>query len=509
MKNTLLTLVSVFTLSVLSGCGSSSSGSNPSDSSQAISSPMGASSSMATSSSPAVTSSSSAAALNDYAFSVNDVDTVAYAGQTVRQVMIEDIKTVIGAMTKGADTGITEQLKTLFENPSNSQDGNSILLKAGDFSLAQSTYADISTGKNLQGKIAGGFVVDGVPAGETSRLISEFIGTAMPAGALPVDYVNALFERLGELAAAPNHVSVSVAGELQAVTAPYVSAEGVDYQQLVQKFLLMAVGFSQGVNDYLSPARNFGDELAIEDSPYSTAEHHFDEGFGYFGAIPTYGNYSDEEISSSAYFDEDANGVIDLTREFNFGQSINCAKRDLATASNAKPTDFTGEAFDAFKAGRTIVAQATAAGTLTPEQEAALDMQLAKASLAWEKCIASTVVHYINEVKSDIATFNGTNYADVNNFTDLAKHWAEMKGFALGLQFSPYSPFRTETGALAQISYGNQTATLANLLNWMGSAPVLAGATDIQKTQYVADLNAARDVLQAAYSFDAANVASW
>ena len=506
MKNTLLILVSVFTLAVLSGCGSSSSGSNPSDSSQAISS---SSSSMAISSAPAVTSSSSTAALNDYVFSVNDVNTVVYTGQTVRHVMIEDIKTVIGSMTKGADTGITEQLKALFENPSNSQDSNSILLKAGDFSLAQSTYADISTGKNLQGKIAGGFVIDGVPAGETSRLITEFIGTAMPAGALPVDYVNVLFERLGELAAAPDNVSVSIAGELQTVNAPYVSAEGIDYQQLVQKFLLMAVGFSQGVNDYLSPARDFGNELAVEGSPYSTAEHHFDEGFGYFGAIPTYGNYSDEKISSSEYFDEDANGVIDLTREFNFGQSINCAKRDLATASNVQPTDFTGEVFNAFKAGRTIVAQATATGTLTSEQEAALNVQLAKASLAWEKCIASTVVHYINEVKSDIAKFNGTDYADVKNFTDLAKHWAEMKGFALGLQFSPYSPFRTETGALAQISYGNQTATLANLLNWMGSAPVLAGATDIEKTQYIDGLNAARDVLQAAYSFHAANVASW
>ena len=325
MKKTAIALSAAFSFAALSGCGSSSSGSDagPSQASSSLSagnSSFGTSSSLSTSSlaqtpSSQGASSSSGEALNDYVFNVDGVNTVSYTGQTARHVMIEDIKALIGGMKKGADTGITNTLKVLFENPSNSQDGNTILVKAGDFPLMQTTYADISTGKSLQGKIAGGFVVDGVIAGETSRLISEFIGTNMPAGALPSDYVNALFERIGELAAAPNNVAVTVAGELQTVSLPFVSAEGVDYPQLVQKFLLMAVGFSQGVNDYLSPARNFGDELAIQGNPYSTAEHHFDEGFGYFGAMPTYGNYSDEALSASAYFDEDANGVIDLTQE--------------------------------------------------------------------------------------------------------------------------------------------------------------------------------------------------
>ncbi len=505
MKKTALALAIALSSIALVGCGSSSSGGATTSSTT--------SSTASSSTSSSAGSSSSVAVVNDYAFSVDGESTVSYTGQTARHVMIEDIKSMIGSMTKGAETGIVDRLMALYQNPSNSQDGEAILLKTGDFTLDQAVYSDISAGKNLQGKIAGGYIADGTPSGETGTLIGDFIGSGMPAGTLPSGYVEALFAELGTLAAASGDVMVSVAGEPQAVTAPYISAQGVDYQQLVQKFLLMAVGFSQGVNDYLKPSRDFAGELGKEDGkedkPYSTAEHHFDEGFGYFGAMPTYSNYTDDEISTASYIDENASGSIDLKTEYNFGQSINCAKRDKGTASNANPTDFTGDITTALHAGRTIVAEATAAGSLSAEQEAELRTQIKKVALTWEMCIAATVVHYVNDVKSDIAKFDGTDYADVANFTDLAKHWSEMKGFALGLQFSPYSPLRTDMGALAQIAYGNDTATLEDVLSWMGAAPVLADATDADKESYINALNSARDVLQAAYGFDTDNVANW
>ncbi|WP_082378803.1 DUF4856 domain-containing protein [Marinagarivorans algicola] len=507
MKKTALALAIALSSIALVGCGSSSSGGgSPTTSSTA-------SSTASSTTSSSADSSSSAAVVNEYAFSVEGDSTVSYTGQTARHVMIEDIKSMIGSMTKGAETGITDRLMTLYQNPSNSQDGEAILLKTGDFTLDQTVYSDISAGKNLQGKIAGGYIADGTPSGETGTLIGEFVGSGMPAGTLPSTYVEAMFTELGALAAASSDVMVSVAGEPQAVTAPYISAQGVDYQQLVQKFLLMAVGFSQGVNDYLKPSRDFANELGKaegkEDKPYSTAEHHFDEGFGYFGAIPTYSSYTDAEISTASYIDEDASGSINLKNEYNFGQSINCAKRDKGTASNANPTDFTGDISAALYAGRTIVAEATAAGSLSAEQEDQLRTQIKQVALTWEMCIAATVVHYINDVKSDIAKFDGTDYVDVAHFTDLAKHWSEMKGFALGLQFSPYSPLRTEMGTFADITYGSNTATLEDVLTWMGVAPVLADATDADKESYVEALDSARAVLQAAYDFDADNVANW
>ena len=62
------------------------------------------------------------------------------------------------------------------------------------------------------------------------------------------------------------------------------------------------------------------------------------------------------------------------------------------------------------------------------------------------RSVAATAVHYINDVLADMADFDTTNnvFADTDNFKDLAKHWGEMKGFALGLQFSPWSPFAAD-----------------------------------------------------------------
>lgn len=493
MKKSALAAAVLLASSVLAGCGSSgNSGDNPTTSSSAG-------------------SSSSAAAKTTYSFTNSDGNnTVSYTGQVARQVMIEDIKIAIGDITKSAEPTVKADLMALFENPSNALDGNNIQMTVDGYGLAQTTYGDISTGKNLIGKIAGGYVDGtGAEAGETSRLIGEFIGwnTGLTAGAKPFDLVEYLFDQLQGLAASATDVTVSTVAGDETVTKVYVSADGVDYQQLVQKFLLMAVGFSQGTNDYLGPNRDFSQELTLETGkPYTTAEHHFDEGFGYFGASRDYAELTDAQIIAVAS-DANADGTIDLTSEYNFGQSVNCAKRDVgATVA----TDFTQEAIDGFMTGRTIVAEASAAQAFTVEQEAALGVAIAKAAGAWEQCIASTVVHYINDVRGDMASFDSGKFANLDNFYSLAKHWSEMKGFALGLQFSPYSPFRDDMGGLASIAYGNnETATLEDVLSWMGDAPVMADASDVAIADYDAALLKARDVLQAAYGFASENVENW
>lgn len=505
MKKTALATAVLLASSVLAGCGSSNSGD------KGGSTVSSSTSSVSESSSSSAGSSSSAAAQATYSFTnSNGENTVSYSGQIARQVMIEDIKIAIGDITKSGDPTVKADLMALFENPSNALDGNSIQMTVNGYGLAQTTYGEISTGKNLIGKIAGGYV-DGTGAvtGETSRLIGEFIGwnTGLTAGAKPVDLVEYLFDQLQALAAGADDVTVpTVAGD-EVVTKVYVGADGVDYQQLVQKFLLMAVGFSQGTNDYLGPNRDFSQELTLETGkPYTTAEHHFDEGFGYFGASRDYAQLTDAEIKN-VVSDADNNNVIDLTSEYNFGQSVNCAKRD---AGATVATDFTKDAIEGFMTGRAIVAEASAAGTLTAEQETALNAAIMQAAGAWEECIASTVVHYINDVRGDIASFSNGNYANLDNFYNLAKHWSEMKGFALGLQFSPYSPFRNDMGGLAMIDYGNgEQATLEEVLSWMGDAPVLADASDADIAAYDAALLKARDVLQAAYGFAAENVANW
>jgi hypothetical protein len=101
------------------------------------------------------------------------------------------------------------------------------------------------------------------------------------------------------------------------------------------------------------------------------------------------------------------------------------------------------------------------------------------------------------------AEFSNGSYTSVSNFTNLGKHWSELKGFALSLQFSPFSPFRD-----AQVT----AVTLDDLkaaLTAIGDAPVLATDTQEKIDTYLLAIVSARDTLQLAYGFDAENVAGW
>jgi hypothetical protein len=91
-------------------------------------------------------------------------------------------------------------------------------------------------------------------------------------------------------------------------------------------------------------------------------------------------------------------------------------------------------------------------------------------------------------------TFGTAEYS----FEEHAEHWSEMKGFALGLQFNPDSPM-------------NEGSRFIDFHTRVGDAPVLpndpGGQTAID--DYKAALQSARDIIQEAYGFTAANVAAW
>ena len=212
-------------------------------------------------------------------------------------------------------------------------------------------------------------------------------------------------------------------------------------------------------------------------------------------------------------FDSNGDGLIDLRSEFVFGHAQNCAKRDRKkNAEGVAYTDFSKEAMDAFLVGRRILENAEAAGELTEAANEALQAQISIAAKTWEECIAATVVHYINDVSADMEGFSGENFADLDNFINLTKHWGEMKGFALGLQFSPLSPFRDG-------STDKSVDDLKRVLALMGDAPVMpngsqngqAAAVDSAEaiTNYLSDLEEARTILAEAYAFDPEVVPIW
>lgn len=457
-------------------------------------------------------------------------DGVSYTGQTARQVLqlqlvgyMEDLQDDPGVATETVKDGLN-----FYVNGEGADDTNHGFTVKGGTATGEEvipgpTYGDISTGKNLDGKIAGGSLEG---TGETGKLIDdEFFGwvTGMDATPLPIELVDYWMDALA--AEATDGVSPSVAvvdGDPVTIDTPMISATGVHYRQLIQKFLSVSVNFSQGTNDYMQS--DFANELG-EEKPgkgYSAGAHNFDEAFGYYGASRDINDYTDDEAAGkggraeygNGYYDSNGDGLIDLRGEYVFGHSQNCAKRDRKkNADGVAYTDFSKAAMDAFLLGRRILENAEEAGELTAEADAVLQEQIGIAALTWEKCIAATVVHYINDVSADMADFTPPAYASLSNFTNLAKHWGEMKGFALGLQFSPISPFRTgDTGV--------SVTDLKRVLSLMGDAPVLAdGSQGGQATaaasaeaaiqNYLNDLEEARDILEQAYELDPEVVAIW
>jgi len=437
---------------------------------------------------------------------------VSYTGQTARQMLIEELVIALQGLQENPGISATAIENDLyFYMGGNVDNVNYSYSLDGETLIPGPTFGDISTGKNLDGKIAGG---NGTGSGETEKLIgNEFFGwDELGVNDRPIELVNLFIERVAQEATDGTDPQFAITGGTANIGTVTVDAAGRDYRQLIQKFLLGAVTFSQGTNDYLQT--DFADDANHEqdgDAPYTFAEHKWDEAFGYFGAARDYNSYSDEEIAGDAFYkDSNNDGSIDLRSEVNLANSTNCAKRDKGSTSG---TDFSKTTFDAFVAGRFILNQAAAEGSLSAEQLDELNGHIDVAAKTWEKCIAATVVHYINDVVADMNEFDNGAFASQANFLNLAKHWGEMKGFALGLQFSPNSPFRD--GSVSGIGLQD----LKDLLALMGDAPVLAdgsqngvapaGTAQEAIDAYITDLLAIRSTLQTAYEFDSADVENW
>ncbi len=452
---------------------------------------------------------------------------VSYTGQTARQVLQIELVDTMEALVErpGEAAAIKSELEFFITGDGADATPHNFTTKGGDPVIPGPTYADISSGKNLDGKIAGG---NGEGGGETGGLINGvFFGWSqgLDADPLPIELVYQWIDELASNASDNQEPTILVADAMEPVEigTPLISSTGLHYRQLIQKFLSVAVNFSQGTNDYLQA--DFANMLGQEGTKaYSAGAHDFDEAFGYYGASRDINDYTDDEAAGkggraeygNGYYDSNGDGLIDIRSEFVFGHAQNCAKRDrLKDASGEAFYDFSTAAADGFLVGRRILQNAEEAQELTAEADAALQAQINAASVAWESCIAATVIHYINDVVADMGEIQPPVYGSLGNFTDLTKHWAEMKGFALGLQFSPVSPFRT-IGTIAGIE---GTEALRRVLSLMGDAPVLAdgsqagvastGTPEEALAAYEARLLEARDILEEAYSLNPDAVSIW
>jgi hypothetical protein len=430
---------------------------------------------------------------------------VAYSGQIARQALISEFTHFIGNKlqtqlddgTLASREAVITELDKYFRTTDEQWDGFEITFLEDS---KQKFFANISSSaKSLVGKIAGNDT-----KGQEVDFLTDFAGWA-PKGALtPESLVDMFLGQLADNAATILSGAVRVDPITNELIPVYVNEDGTDLKQLIQKFLLVSITYSQSAGDYLGADYEgkglTTDNISEVKNGYTNLEHQFDEGFGYFGATIDYLAYNDKEIGGkvksaddgretyNGKHDTNGDGEYDLLSEVIFGAASNAAKRDLGTVENTNPTDITTQTMAAFIAGRKIIND-NVGSALTEEQLNALYIQRDLAIGGWEKALAATAIHYINDLNADLEPLkNGEEF----DFKTIAKHFSELKGFALGLQFNPFSKL--------------SSADFIKVHDLIGTKPVLV-ITDIE--QYQEDLIVARDILRDALEYDAVNVANW
>ena len=420
---------------------------------------------------------------------------VKFTGQAARQILIGEMKNATGdsEVTKDELTSIYSGGSSVLDDDNiyGADDGNGtpvhISVPEG-FTLVQNNYTDVAnpdTGagsKKLSDKTAG---CDNELS--TTQFIGWDVTTLVDCGTgnndEAVNYHDAPYSLMVEW--------------IDAAAISVIDRDlGLNYQQLFQKFLLGAVAFSQTAEDYLKTtklATADNTDAKDVDGPYTALEHSWDEGFGYFGASTDYLNIADVTIDGKTYHsDVNADGEIDLLKgEYNFGLAQYANKHDVLTGT----TDLSSEIMIAFLEGRQLIQDNH--GT-NPADDSTFNTELAaisnRAVQGLEKIFAISVIKYINETISDLDGY--AVGAENNEVDELAKHWSELKGFALGLQFSPISTF--------------SEAELAQLHGLIGQSPInqLENVHN-DKALYIEALEAARTMIQEKFDFDVEAVKTW
>lgn len=398
-----------------------------------------------------------------YAFEsrfVEGASSVSYGGQVVRNLLINDLKVRTGSLSKTGATAITEEdLLRRYDY----EDGYDLttLTATGSTPLLEDHYSAISTGKDLIGKL------DNAPLIGWNKTADEVI--------------RGYFQQIAANSQDPSKIGTP---------AVYTTAEGLDMSQLINKILLGAVAYSQATGKYLETVLDDNNAAASGSSAHTEMEHHWDEAYGYFGAARDFYSYSDEELSSGALWkDSNGDGRIDLESEYNYTWAGYAGKRDVGASVvcvNGTCDDFSSRIFQAFLEGRTAIVNQASAAKIAEQR----DIIVRK----WEQLVAANVVHYINDTLEDLETVTQAQI-DAKDNAKLNEHWAEGKGFAFALQFNPFKAITT--------------AQLEQLHSLIGDVPPYALPGSTESNAAIADLTAAKDLLQSVYGFADENMAAW
>jgi len=376
---------------------------------------------------------------------------VSYSGQVVRNLLVNDIKSLIASNVGGGNTAIINSMMA-------NDDPNLAIYTGSSLNTLQTKYHDISTSQ-LNDRLAAVTSYDDPGYGANAQdMITGWVAESEMYSVRP---------------------------------------GGLDLGQMTQKVMWGAIAYWQGTSKYMSKIPNDDNTMSDDGDPYTAMEHHWDESFGYFGAARDYNTgYSDDtDRKTDPYNDSNGDGLIDFKTEYNMGWAVTAAKRDLVDGVSVD-YDFTKTIFDAYLEGRTLIYNQAPLDEILVQRDIILN--------TWEKVVAAVSIHYINDTMSDLEALIAAGDANLawDNLPESGDgykyniHWAEMRAYAHGLIYNDFKLI--------------SDADIATVFGYMGTAPAYNDGSDFSAMQTLHDnLALAKPILQAAYGFSDAHMANW
>ena len=378
----------------------------------------------------------------------DDLSSVSYSGQVVRNLLINDIKTQMGT-----DAG-SKNPATLLSMMAN-DDASRAILSASGKSTVQTKYHDIST-SHLNDRLDAVSSIT-IPGYDTD------------AKTLVVGMLN------------------------EAAASGKTRASGIRLDQMVQKTMWGAISYWQATSKYMTKIPNDDNSVAVTGKNYTEMEHHWDESFGYFGAALDYNTaYDDGTRKSGPSVDSNADGKLDFKKEVNMGWAVTAAKRDLC--SSCGNYDYTKTIVDAYLNGRTLIVNQAPLADILVQRDIIME--------TWEKVVAAVTQHYINDVTADIAAIITAGDATVTPVSDATSdyenHWGEMRGYANGLLYNSLSKV--------------PSSSITRILTLMGTAPVYPSNGSFDDMQAYHDLLKGAEmkaIFKQSFGFSDADIANY
>jgi hypothetical protein len=358
-------------------------------------------------------------------------NSVSYGGQIARHVLHDSLKKLAGKGNGSPNAKLKTQMMEYFKG---AKSGHGIIAPTtkGPFIIKQAKVEEISKGKNLAGKTYKGSI-NGMPNGMTGVELLEF-------------WID------------------KASGEKKGVD----KANGMNYPQLISKFIMGAVFYNQAVDNYLD--EKLGAQMKPNNKPYKKGaaytgkEHSWDEAFGYFGAPghtlkltpkDVY-NIAKRKKAGVAVADYNKDGKIDLKYEMAFAPAYYAAGFDASVYGKSNGTDYLHTITRAFLDGRKVIESAKGKA-LSDLQRNQLREYATVISRNWEKTLAEATYKYAGSVYKDMTKLK--TIMDARGDTskvlmNYIKHWGELKGFSLALQTGKRNLGETATRLNRLIGFG-------------------------------------------------------